>query len=363
MNNDGFLDVVGVYVTKPYAGIPGGQSGSTLFLNDGTGAFQVVDGSQLLAAVTTTPPNGQRWSLGRFVPTVVTPQRTEGIVYESVGGCGLGFCAAWGLNVYKVVANGSIGTGPGFRDSESMGAPGFNEFFYLRHYPDAAATVQAGEYASGLAHYLAVGRARGYPSSAAAGVPTSLTAAVNGSSVTLSWSAPPNVAVTSYVLEAGSAPGLSNLARVPTGSTATSLSTSGVASGTYYMRVKTMSGTVTSGPSNEVVVTVGSGRARPRPRRRVALRRRSPDRRSLYTGAQAAGRRIRTCSKPDRRPVSRTSHDSISASRRPRSRRRTLPPARTTFASERRMCVARVIHPTRSSWSCRRQLRRAHRPI
>src|SRR5262249_56656113 len=72
-------------------------------------------------------------------------------------------CAAPGLNLYKVVADGSIGTGPNFVDPAPLGAPGFNEFYYLRHYPDAAAAVQAGQYPTGLAHYLAVGKAKGYP--------------------------------------------------------------------------------------------------------------------------------------------------------------------------------------------------------
>lgn len=161
INNDGFLDVVGVYVTEFYAGVAP-QMGTTLFLNDGTGAFQVVDGVQLLAAVTTTPPNGQQWNLGAFVPTVVNAQHMEGIVYESVGGCAVEFCPATGLNLYRVVANGAIGTGPNFVDPASQGVPGFNEFYYLRHYPDAATAVQAGQYPTGLAHYLAVGKAKGY---------------------------------------------------------------------------------------------------------------------------------------------------------------------------------------------------------
>jgi hypothetical protein len=258
MNNDGFLDVVGMYSTDPPPGTSP-QWGTSLFLNDGTGAFQIVDGAQFIGA-TTAPPNGNRWGLGSFVPTVVSPGRTEGIVYQSVGGCGTAGCPAVGLNLFKVVANGALGTGPNFVDPATLGVPGFNEFYYLRHYPDAAAAVQAGQYASGLAHYLAVGKARGYrPSAASTGAPTNLTATVVGSSVTLSWTAPLNAAVTSYLLEAGSAPGLSDLVRFPTGSTANSFSTSGVASGTYYVRVKTISGTATSGPSNEVVVTVGSG--------------------------------------------------------------------------------------------------------
>jgi hypothetical protein len=109
------------------------------------------------------PANGQLWNLGSFVPTVVNPQRTEGVVAETVGGCGgPGFCGLPGLNIYKVVGNGAIGTGPNFADSASLGVPGFNEFYYLGHYPDAAAAVERGEYRSGLDHYLAVGRDKGY---------------------------------------------------------------------------------------------------------------------------------------------------------------------------------------------------------
>ena len=140
INNDGFLDIVGLYEARLF---PTYKElwGTTFFLNDGTGQFRPVDGSQIVGA-TTTPSNGQVWNLGSFVPTVVTPQRTEGIVAETVGGCGgLGFCAAVSLNIYKVVGNGSVGTGPNFVDPATLGVPGFNEFYYLAHYPDAAAAV------------------------------------------------------------------------------------------------------------------------------------------------------------------------------------------------------------------------------
>jgi hypothetical protein len=163
INNDGFLDVVGTYTTDPPIGSASPRWGTTLFLNDGTGAFQVVDGAQFIGT-TTTPPNGNLWGLGSFVPTIVRPGRTEGIVWETTGGCGAatGGCPAAGLNLYKVVANGALGTGPNFVDPATLGVPGFNEFYYLRHYPDAAAAVQAGQYSSGLAHYQAVGASKGY---------------------------------------------------------------------------------------------------------------------------------------------------------------------------------------------------------
>lgn len=93
---------------------------------------------------------------------MVNRQRMEGIVFDGVGGCSVEYCPAPGLNLYKVAATGAIGTGPNFVDPSSLGVPGFNEFYYLRHYPDAAAAVKAGQYPTGLAHYLAVGKANGY---------------------------------------------------------------------------------------------------------------------------------------------------------------------------------------------------------
>jgi hypothetical protein len=93
------------------------------------------------------------------VPTRITPDRIEGIVAETVG---INCAACTGLNVYKVVGNGSIGTGPSFVDSAKLGVAGFNEFFYLNEHPDGAAAVQRGEYRSGLEHYLVEGQARSY---------------------------------------------------------------------------------------------------------------------------------------------------------------------------------------------------------
>ena len=155
INNDGFLDIVGGYqAVLVFKSV----WGTTFFLNDGTGRFQPVDGSQVLGA-TTTPSNGELWNLGSFVPTVITPERIEGIVVETVG---INCRACTGLNIYKVVGNGSLGTGPNFADSAKLGVAGFNEFFYLNQHPDVAAAVQRGEYRSGLDNYLVDGRAKGY---------------------------------------------------------------------------------------------------------------------------------------------------------------------------------------------------------
>lgn len=93
------------------------------------------------------------------------------------------------------------------------------------------------------------------PSSA----PTSLSASVNGSDVSLRWSAPAGgCAPTSYVIQAGSSPGLSNLANFSTGNAATTFGASGVATGVYYVRVIAVDAGGRSAPSNEVQVAVNT---------------------------------------------------------------------------------------------------------
>jgi hypothetical protein len=98
------------------------------------------------------------------------------------------------------------------------------------------------------------------PCASAPGVPTALLATVSGATLTLTWTAPDGSPCppTSYTIEAGSAAGLSNLAIVGTGNTATTFTAPNVPSGTYFVRVRAMSLFGVSGPSNEVVVTVGA---------------------------------------------------------------------------------------------------------
>lgn len=53
-------------------------------------------------------------------------------------------------------------TGPNYSNPALRGAAGFNEQYYLNTYADAKAAVQSHAYATGLDHYLAVGKAKGY---------------------------------------------------------------------------------------------------------------------------------------------------------------------------------------------------------
>jgi choice-of-anchor C domain-containing protein len=95
-------------------------------------------------------------------------------------------------------------------------------------------------------------------SSAAAtpSAPSNLIASQSGSSVTLSWALPSTGAPTSYVLEAGSSPGASNLAVVET--VTTTMTAVSVPAGTYFLRVRARSPAGVGPPSGELVVVVGS---------------------------------------------------------------------------------------------------------
>jgi hypothetical protein len=91
-----------------------------------------------------------------------------------------------------------------------------------------------------------------------AGTPTGLTAVVTGTRVMLSWSPAPGDPTT-YVIEAGSASGLADLANFATGSLATTFTAVGVPSGTYFVRVRSANAAGASPPSNEVTVVVAAG--------------------------------------------------------------------------------------------------------
>lgn len=89
--------------------------------------------------------------------------------------------------------------------------------------------------------------------------PATLTATIAGNTVNLAWTAPSSGdAVLSYIIEAGSTPGVANLAAFPTGNTSTSYIAAGVPAGTYYVRVRSQNGSGIGSASNEVVIVVGT---------------------------------------------------------------------------------------------------------
>ena len=91
---------------------------------------------------------------------------------------------------------------------------------------------------------------------AAPTAPGNLIASVNGTTVSFSWTASPGAS--GYLLEAGSAPGASNLASLSLPGTTPSYVAFGVPPGVYHVRVRAIDGAGASGASNEVTVTVGS---------------------------------------------------------------------------------------------------------
>jgi hypothetical protein len=88
--------------------------------------------------------------------------------------------------------------------------------------------------------------------------PTNLERGVNGTTATLRWGVPPGNLPTSYVIEAGTGPGLSNITIFDTGNSATGLTVNNVPPGTYYVRVRGRDASGTGPASNEVIVVVGA---------------------------------------------------------------------------------------------------------
>jgi len=86
--------------------------------------------------------------------------------------------------------------------------------------------------------------------------PTGLNVTAIGSTVTLSWNPPAGAAVVDYVIEAGSATGLRDLASFSIGTAAPGFMASGVGAGTYFVRVRAVSGAGTGPASNEVRLVV-----------------------------------------------------------------------------------------------------------
>jgi hypothetical protein len=91
-------------------------------------------------------------------------------------------------------------------------------------------------------------------------ITTNLTASSSAFTVTLRWTAPLTGPLpTTYAIEAGSSPGVTDIGNVPTGSTATAFSASGIAPGTYYVRIRGAN-SIGAGPaSNEAMLVIPAG--------------------------------------------------------------------------------------------------------
>lgn len=120
-------------------------------------------------------------------------------------------------------------------------------FYFLR----VRSVVGAAQSAPSPDEMIVVGGAPAPPSA-----PRAFGATVTGSTVAFNWTAPAQGTPTSYILEAGSAAGLSNVAVLNTGTPATSLVVPSVPAGRYYLRLRAANALGQSVPSAEYVLVV-----------------------------------------------------------------------------------------------------------
>ena len=164
-NGDGHLDVIATtgkgpsFRDRPLLNI---------FQNDGTGKFEWIELDMLAWAqsknlagfenVGMYMPLRQTFAIdlngGRmidFVSVIETPRVNTSTDPEE-------------LTAYTILSKSVYGTGPEGVDGASVGAPGFNESYYLSANASAALAVSQKQFATGLAHYLALGKVAGLQS-------------------------------------------------------------------------------------------------------------------------------------------------------------------------------------------------------
>lgn len=142
VNADGHLDLFGFsYQSGLYT------SGAGLFINNGLGEFHSVAwGDATLATMNNWP---------------IFSTNADGSWKSLVGLYGVSTPDTTHLEVTQWLSETELSTGPDFINAALRGATGFNEFYYLDKYADAAKAVNSGQYASGLDYYLSVGQQRG----------------------------------------------------------------------------------------------------------------------------------------------------------------------------------------------------------
>jgi hypothetical protein len=165
-NGDGHLDLI------VHSGLGPNNSSRPLmsiFQNDGTGRFAPVDLSVL--------PYVQPWQLAGYenqqaffsrpfrqtAPADLNGDRMIDFVsvVDTIKASYTAPSSPSETTAYTILSQAVYGTGPAGRDGHTAGAPGFNEAYYLNTHASAATAVAQGQFANGLAHYLAVGKAQG----------------------------------------------------------------------------------------------------------------------------------------------------------------------------------------------------------
>ncbi|MBP7777423.1 MAG: fibronectin type III domain-containing protein [Acidobacteria bacterium] len=155
-----------------------------------------------------------------------------------------------GVSGYRVVAN-PFGGGSSFSTLVPAGTTSFSAAAPRGVFVVGVRAVSAcGASARSNEVVLGVGGAEMPP-----GAPLDIAAVVNGSAVTFSWAAPvTGGAAGGYLLEAGSGPGMSDMARVPVNGT--TLTAPNVPGGTYFVRVRAVNNVGFGDASAELQVIV-----------------------------------------------------------------------------------------------------------
>lgn len=181
-------------------------------------------------------------------PVSLQSQVSNGVVTLSwLPGGGGGAVSFYILEVGSVIGQSNVFNQPIGNVTSVSGSVGPGEYFWRLRASNAAGTSGA----SSEAQFSLGGVA---PCSAAPAAPAAFDSQVSENIVTLTWQAPVGP-VASYIVEAGSAPGLSNLYNAPTGSATPGLQTP-APSGMYYVRIRAQNGCGIGPPSAERVVIV-----------------------------------------------------------------------------------------------------------
>ena len=167
VNDDGYLDIV----TKDGCiGIFQDQDGQIIevdkqygcerkvAINDGTGHFlAIIEPTQIMQIF-----EGNEFKFYRVHP-IFAMDADRNLSWIGLDGYNCNGCYADGnWEIFHTKLEKPISTGPAGMDPSIVGEPGFNEFYYLLHYPDVRDAVQNGFYENGLEHYLAAGKDLGY---------------------------------------------------------------------------------------------------------------------------------------------------------------------------------------------------------
>lgn len=173
VNHDGFLDIVSPEVNgSRWGDYPDGThtdprtAANRVLINAGNGHFVEVMRQEFHELLLLQPTLFQDPdSFLVLFDAVVAPYMTEDGRFGFVAYSNRlrpGSFEDQGNAFFDFRVREPLSTGPGGSDPARLGAPGFSEAFYLTEYPEVAAAVEAGEFANGLAHYLAAGRAAGF---------------------------------------------------------------------------------------------------------------------------------------------------------------------------------------------------------